>query len=137
MAGIRAILLVRSSGVSWERQYAACRTYVERHGYEIVATARSEEDVVGLLRDGAAEVVVAAYDVSGDDHLRSLVESARGRLEYCRTPRRSPPPEPEPAGPGTDEIVRRMARRGGTVDEIVRLLGLPLERVRAILRRQR
>lgn len=143
MAGIRTIFLIRRGTVSWERQYAACHDYVERHGYEIVATARKDDDVISLLRAHLAEVVVAAYDLAGDGRLRGLIAHAGGRLEYCRPQRHHPPPpaEPEPEaeqlGHDTGEIVRRMARRGGTVDEIVRLLGVPIERVTQILRQKR
>jgi DNA invertase Pin-like site-specific DNA recombinase len=138
MSGITVIFLIRHGEVSWERQYAACQSYIERRGYEVVATAHSEADVLGLLReaDRVASVVIAAYDLPGDEHLQTAVAAAGGRLEYCRTPRHRPPPTEEP-GRDTGEIVRLMASHGGTLDEIVRLLGIPLERVRSILRRQR
>lgn len=130
---IPAVLLQRP-GVDWERQYAACRPYVERHRYVIVSITDDPDAALAMLEAGEALVIVAAIDLPGDHELERLACGAGGRLEYCRPPRH----RPEPAVDGaTGEIVNRMARNGGTPAEISRLLGLTLERVREILRRHR
>lgn len=116
-----------------QRQFAACRPYVERHGYVIVSVTNDPDAALALLESDVAQVIVAAIDRPNDGELARLAQGAGGRLEYCRAPRRRPRP---PADPDA-EIIVRMATRGGTEDEIVRLLGVPAERVREILRRHR
>lgn len=129
---VRAVLLQRP-GVDWERQYAACRPYAERHGYVIVSITDDPDAALALLESGDAHVIVAAIDRPNDAELARLARGAGGRLEYCRPPRH----RPKPAGDPDAEVVLRMASRGGSVEEIARLLGVPLERVVGILRRQR
>jgi hypothetical protein len=130
------ILLQRPGRHSFDRQVRACTPYLDENHYVLVGTAVSHIDAFQLVYSGVAKVVVAVNPADDDWRLERLLDEAGGRLEICRTGRRRPPVG-SPLGHDTEEIVTRMAGRGGTTGEIVRLLGVAEERVRQILRRDR
>jgi hypothetical protein len=129
----RAVILRRPGDIVPERQYAICARHADRHHYRIVSLTDREEDAVALVRLGEAEVVVTAFDTPRDDRLLFLVGEAGGRMEYCRPPRHRKLSLP---GHNTDEIILRMLNNGGLIADVVRLLGVPLQRVRSVLTRQ-
>jgi len=76
-------------------------------------------------RDGQAAAVLVAIEGRDDGELRAAVEAAGGVFAYTRSPsRRRPDPEVQ--------FVVRMHELGTPINEIARLLGLPVERVRSI-----
>jgi hypothetical protein len=131
------ILLVRPGPVHWQRQAAACQPYLDEHDYALVGKAETAADAFRMVFNKIAQVVVAAGPDAEDWRLERLLAEADppGRLEICRTNGRRH--EPAPLGHHTDEIVTRMANHGGTTGEIVRLLGIAEERVRAVIDRVR
>jgi hypothetical protein len=129
MSGERAIVLHRPGRISWDRQVRACMAYAGQHGYELGSVVRSKDEAVRLIREGLAKLVLAATAVDDDGPFAQAVELAGGRLEYCRGRPRRPPVERD-----TEEIVRRLSRHEETSGDIAKLLGLPLQRVRDILR---
>jgi len=132
MSGERAIVLHRPGRIGWDRQVRACMAYASQHGYELGSVVRCKDEAVRLIRDGLAKLVLAAAAADDDGPFVEAVEAAGGRLEYCRG--RSLRPAEDRPGRDTAEIVRRLSRHEETSGEIAKLLGLPLQRVRDILR---
>lgn len=129
-----AIFLERPGRLGWERQVAACEAYLAEHRYRLVARVSTHPDAFALVFNGLAKVVVAAKAADDDWRLERLLAQVHGRLEVARSPQ---PQKPAHNGHDTEEIVVRMASRGGTADVIAELLGVAEERVRAIITRTR
>lgn len=132
-----AILLYRPGRMSFERQGRACMPYLKEHDYILVGKADSHADALALVLNQVAKLVVAARAAPDDWRLERLlaeVDPQRpARLEICggfssHNPSGLP-------GHDTEAIVIRMYERGGTADDIVRLLGVAKERVSRILQR--
>lgn len=127
------VIFLQRPTPSLDRQMAVCLPYLDEHDYQPIHIVHSHVDACRLVMAGEAKVVVAAYPDRKDWRLAALLDHAKGRLEICR----ELPERASPLGHDTEEIIRRMADRGGTTSEIVRLWGAAEERVRRVLRRHR
>lgn len=134
----RAVILVRpGTKRSEERQIAACMQYAAKlpKPYSPEALAYRPEDAAAVVRWHHATVVIAAYDVVGDEEVEQLIADVGGRLEYTRPPRHRRPPPPQEAS--TEALVMAAFRRGLSPGHINTLLGVPLDRIKAIIDRVR
>ena len=132
MSHEKAIVLHRPGRIGWDRQVRACMAYAGQHGYELAGVVRSKDDAVRLVRDGLAALVIAAAEGDDDEQFAEAVRSAGGRLEYCRGRRRRP--SEEASGRDSSEIAQRMHELGESTEEIARMLRLPVQRIRDLLR---
>lgn len=123
----RAVIYLRQAGALPAQQQRACLDYCHRHNYVVPGLAQTAEAAAGLVESGAVEVVVTAH--GGDDlALARRVQSAGGRLEYVRAPRRRITLDPH-------ELIVGMHERGADVATISHLLDAPTADVRLALRR--
>jgi hypothetical protein len=130
----KALIYVQMGGVSAHKQTQMCLHYAMARGWSFaIVQAGAWQEAVRLIRENLADVLLLAYRDASTDEIVEAVEDAGGTVEICRKTRATV----VQTGHGTEEIVNRMAERGGTTEEIVRLLGVGEGRVRAILRRMR
>ena len=123
----RVVIYLRSTGALPAQQQRACLDYCERHRYAVPSISLTAEGAAALVESGAVEVVVTAH--GGDDQvLARRVQSAGGRLEYVREPRRRINLDPT-------ELIVGMHERGADVATISHLLDAPTADVRLALRR--
>lgn len=137
--GLRALIYIQSGTVAAAKQTTACLRWAMDHGYQFsIVRAGAWMEAVRLIREGDADILLLAY-AGGEAaaQIIAAVEAVGGRVETCRGGHRAPAPKPllEP-GHTTDELVINAAKRGFGPDQIHAFLGVPLERIRLILRRR-
>lgn len=125
-----ALIYVHHGSVAAHKQIQLCLEYALARGWPIsIVPAGAWREAVRLIREGRASVLLMAYSDKRDREIVREVEDAGGSVEFCRPGG----PGDAPAGHDTEEIVLRMHGRGGTIEQIVRLLGVAEGRVRQIL----
>lgn len=123
---VHAVIL-EQSGADPAKQHTACLTHAGRAGYEVVGIARSTDDALALVRDGAATVVVAAYASPAVAALATELEAIGAELLVARRPARAAVLDP-------DAVIVTMARNGLVPRLIAQGLGIPLSVVVRALR---
>lgn len=133
--GIHALIYVQRGAVPAHKQTELCLQYAMARGWRFsIVPAGAWRQAVKLIREGLASVLLLAYRDAATQEIIDAAEEAGGTVEVCRDDQ---PVRGSALGGHTDEFILRMAERGGTTGEIVRLLGVTEGRVRSILRRIR
>lgn len=125
MPAQRAAVCVRLDLPHPDKQQTACFRYAERRGLTVTALCFWPEDCVRLVRAGAVDVVIVAIE---DAALDVLVAESSGRLDVAL-----PRAAGGDAGPGHRDLaglIRRMARRRMSVEQIADILQMPVAEVR-------
>jgi hypothetical protein len=132
--GTKALIYVQPGSVSAFKQTKLCLGYAMARGWSFaIVPAGAWRQAVRLISEGQADVLLmATHENEATDEIVRAVEDAHGEVVFCRPPRE----HKRRSGHNTDEIISLMLARGGTVAEIVRLLDVPVQRVREILRRR-
>lgn len=135
--GTRSAIFIQR-GVEPRKQVAACMEYIsqERWGMLHVVPYHAPDAAVRLIRDGAVDVIVAAFDSRAVRALAADVGQA-GRVMYVHpTPAVVEPPRlRHPSLPTLPELLRRWLRRGKSVEEIAGELDGDTGDIREIIRR--
>lgn len=110
-----------------DKQEAMALRHAEELGLRVVALCTAPPACVGVVRSGAAEVVVAALD-PGDEFIRG-VGQVGGTVVVARCARRREPPR------GYGELAERMHSQGLVPRQIAAVLEVTTGRIREVLRR--
>lgn len=132
-----ALIYVHHGTVAAHKQIELCLAYALAKGWGIsYVRPGAWREAVRLIREGRARVLLMAYLDDQSREIVRAVEEVGGSVELCHAGHAAgrPPLTGETlGGHDTGEIVLRMHERGGTIEQIVRLLGVAEGRVRQIL----
>lgn len=123
----RAVLYLQPGTVPHARQAQFCLSFCEARGYHVVALVPppAPGDAVRMVRDGDADLVVAAFASRGT--LRRLALAADVQVAYVRPPR---------VRREVGEVIVRMYRNsGGDLDLVASMVGESPQQIRAVLLR--
>lgn len=130
--GSRAVVYIQR-GPTVKQQTTECLEYAAAEDLEVFALAPwwAPQDAVNLVRSGACDVVLVAFES------RAAHELA-GQLDRGQVIRVHPVPKviapPKVGLPSLADLILRWRRKGRTVEEIARDIGESTGEIRSILR---